>query len=152
MALSYGRTQEQYDNLQKLINGFKALPSDYVLLDMELFALNRAEAQNATPANPCTSLMCVVGHGPSFGIPFIKEDDCCWLTYAWRVFGMRNSFEYNLAVDSRRKVFFCGAWDFCFSYRWSNSINETIARLELAQRGEIPSEWDHNGAFVEVVQ
>ena len=130
MTPSYGRTQEQHDNVQKLIDGLKALPNDYGLLEMKLFAKNDSWAKRATPKHPCKTCMCVVGHGPSLGIPFIPEDYDCWGKYSERAFGFAGEdFE----------------WDFCFGVKWPDDINEAIARLEMAQRGEIPDllDWDY---------
>ena len=134
MRPSYGRTQEQHNNTQKLIDGLKALPDDYELLNMEQFAENYAWAKNATPENPCGTCMCVVGHGPSLGIPFIDEDEWSWPRYSRRAFG------FTLKNNS--------AWRFCFSSAWCNDIDEAIARLEIAQRGEIPDTWDYDNIFI----
>ena len=55
MTPSYGRTQEQHDNVQKLIDGLKALPSNYEFFDMMIFAEDESWAKYATPEHPCQS-------------------------------------------------------------------------------------------------
>ena len=131
MTPSYGRTQEQHDNLQKLINGLKALPDDYGLLNMYRFASYDTAAKNATPEHPCRTSMCIAGHGPSLGIPFIDVDNGRWTPYSKRAFGFIN----------------CVHWDFCFSAHWPDDMNQAIARLEMAQRGDIPKPWDFDDIY-----
>ena len=138
MMPSYGRTQEQHDNLQKLIDGLKSKPDNYGLLNMSRFAEDDRLAKTATPEHPCGTSMCVVGHGPSFGIPFIYEDLNDWMEYSLRAFG------------------FVGLkWNFCFNSLWSmycsSDINEAIARLEMAQRGDIPNWWNYDDTFTETI-
>ena len=123
MTPSYGRSQEQHDNTQKLIDGLKAKPDDYDLLVMESFGADDIAAKHATPEHPCRTAMCVAGHGPSLGIPFTAADNNSWVNYTIRAFGfMGGTYE----------------WSFCFSPVWSDDMNQAVARLELAQRGEIP--------------
>ena len=136
MTPSYGRTQEQHDNLQKLIDGLKAKPKHYAFFDMGQYARDDIGARRATPEHPCQTYMCVVGHGPSLGIPFTDEDINSWCQYSERAFG----FEF-----ASKK------WLFCFASLWSmycsSDINEAIARLEMAQRGEIPDDWDYDDIY-----
>ena len=132
MKPSYGRTQEQHDNVQKLIDGLKALPNDYDFFDMEQFAENDGEAIHATPEHPCQSCMCIIGHGPSFGIPLIYGDWGNWRNYSRRAFGFSHIGIY---------------WRFCFNGNWPNDINQAIIRLEMAQRGEIPDEWNFGDIY-----
>ena len=132
MKPSYGRTQEQHDNMQKLIDGLRALPDDYDFFDMAQFAENSGLAKTATPQHPCQSCMCIIGHGPSFGIPLIYGDYNSWMIYSWRAFG----FEED---DNN--------WKFCFHGDWPNDINQAIIRLEMAQRGEIPDGWDYDDIY-----
>ena len=137
MIPSYGRTQEQHDNVQKLIDGLKALPDDYRKLHMKSFAENNSWAKNATPENPCGTCMCIIGHGPSLGIPFINKDKNDWNRYSTRAFGF--------CVGYRK-------WSFCFSPYWPNNIKQAIARLEMAQRGDIPNYWNYECTFTETEQ
>ena len=136
MTPSYGRTQKQHDNLQKLIDGLKALPDDYSLLDMNRFAINDGEAIRATPIHPCGTSMCIVGHGPSFGIPFTDEDGNDWVYYSKRAFGF--------SACTRK-------WEFCFDPLWPSDVNQAIIRLEMAQREEIPVLWDFDDKFPEIL-
>ena len=133
MTPSYGRTQEQHDNTQKLINGLKALPDDYGLLDMREFAESYGSAKNATPEHPCGTSMCIIGHGPSLGIPFINEDNCSWPRYSRRAFGFTRKTK--------------SGWSFCFSSYWPNDMNQAIIRLEMAQHGKIPDSWYHDDIY-----
>ena len=139
MKPSYGRTQEQHDNVQKLIDGLKALPNNYRLFDMKRFAEDYKIAKNATPEHPCGTCMCIVGHGPSLGVPFIDRDMNIWGIYSERAFGFGDEGDI---------------WDFCFGSSWPNDIKQAIARLEMAQRGEIPDllDWDYNDRFTETEQ
>ena len=132
MTPSYGRTKEQHDNTQLLIDGFKALPDDYNLLVMKYFAINNAWAKNATPEHPCKTTMCIIGHGPSFGIPHTNEDRNSWEQYSFRAFG----FEFGSK-----------GWSFCFSSNWPNDMNQAIIRLEMMQRGEVPDVWDYDDVY-----
>ena len=132
MKPSYGRSYAQFNNTQKLIDGLKALPGNYEFFDMKRFADDNIAAKHATPEHPCQSCMCIIGHGPSLGIPFIDLDRNDWLGYSIRAFGFKND---------------AYAWIFCFSANWHDSIGQAIARLEMAQRGEIPSSFNFTDIY-----
>lgn len=136
------RTQLQKDNLQKLIDGWTNSP---LSLYMDQFASDTEEATKATPEHPCSTDCCLVGSGPSYGIPVAAgdiisggTDFLChldWINYAKRVFGFTDVYATR------------GNWEFCFGSDWDNSIPEAIARLELAQADKIPEDWDYYDTF-----
>ena len=138
------RTPQQDSNLDKLIAGLERLPADYGNLYMEAFAIDPLDAAQSTPEHPCGAPACIIGHGPSLGIPlaetFMSEGmmgvEVDWDGYSEEAFG------YDDPHDGE------GDWSFCFGSNWPDDIPEAIARLKLARDHNIPDEWDYDDRFV----
>ena len=86
------RTEEQNNNLRKLSKYLKSLPKDYENFGMkdfynigDKFRSNLIQDKdNIIPIEPCNTVACAVGHGPSAGIKEIVGED--WVDYLERVF------------------------------------------------------------------
>jgi len=120
------RKAARHANLRKLVD---FLEFHHPKLRMEVYAEKEHEAVLGTPQNPCNSPACLVGFGPSAGIPLIAEEIrshnvILWFDYAQRVF-VGNS----------------PAFSFLFACGWPNSIAEGVARIELFLADKIPDKW-----------
>lgn len=126
-------------NIQILIDGLKKLPVDYKGLWMSDFAEDYEAAAMSTPETGCLTAACIVGHGPSFGLPRNQDS---WTEYAYETFfenhPKRNEV-HTTDFDLQRE--YNRVWEFMFGGEWPNSIPEAIARLELAIAEQIPPTW-----------
>lgn len=127
-------TEIQKSNLNKILEGMRSLPAGYENLDMSTFedgddeTLDTSIGKKGNISNGCETCACIVGHGPTFGVPMIPSDFTRlgdWENYSERVFG--------LPVGN-------GRWKFLFSDKWSDSIDECIARLEIFIEGRFEKE------------
>jgi hypothetical protein len=110
------------ENLKKLRDFWLDAPDH--LLAMRDYAYDPNEASLATSEHPCGSCMCLIGSGPSAGIPIGKRQG--WASYSVESFG----FEY----DTRE-------YQFLFDPSWPDNRGQAIARLNLAINNEIPKVW-----------
>lgn len=131
------RTRQQIKNTQKLIEYLEGLPEDYKNFEMSYYCEDDMEdiaLKEDKDNKGCGTSACVVGHGPSAGI---KVDDkfmttnmdgdiilVDWQSYSIEAFGFED-----------------GDWNFCFSPEWSNSVEEAVTRLKIANKGKTPDEF-----------
>ena len=127
------------NNLRKLVKFLQALPEDYEGLCMGIYAEDETDAAHATPEHPCGTPACLVGHGPSAGIPLLeseydREGMPKWGCYVDRVFVYENDWY---------------AFSFMFAEDWPNSIAEGVARIEMVLNHSVPTGWTFNDRFAE---
>ena len=125
----------QRENLKKLVRFLEALPEDYDRLRMYQWAYNNYGAAHATPEHPCGTPACLVGHGPSAGIPFLPDEfgalgHPIWRRYARRAFASEQD-----------------GLTFMIGNSWPNSISEGLARIKLMLAGRIPDGWEYSDRF-----
>ena len=128
-------SNQQRENLKKLVRFLEALPEDYDGVRMDRWAEDGMEAANATPEHPCGTPACLAGHGPGAGIPFISSEfgrfgSPLWERYTRRVF----------AREQDRRAFMMGVY-------WPDSIPEGIARIKLVLADKVPADWDYSDRF-----
>ena len=125
----------QRRNLTKLVRFLEALPEDYENLLMNQWATDTDEAVHAAPDHPCGTPACLIGHGPSAGVPFLPDElglggFPTWQSYASRAF----------ASEQDGLIFITGGY-------WPDSIQEGIARIKLVLADKVPADWDYSDRF-----
>ena len=133
--LDYTLSDVQRANLTTL-RDYLANPPHAVELWMQYWAWDERRAQCATPAHPCGTPACVVGHGPAAGIPMLPEDLGSFYHYSCRAF---------IALHH------LGARFFAFGTSWPDSIPEAVARLTMVLDGTVPAEWDYDDRYAKTV-
>ena len=128
-------SSKQRRNLNKLVSFLEALPEDYGGLRMNRWADNNRDAAHAAPEHPCGTPACLIGHGPSAGVPLLPSEFGrfefpIWQSYASRAF----------ASEQDGLSFMIGGF-------WPNSIPESIARIKLVLAGKIPNSWTYSDRF-----
>lgn len=81
----------------------------------------------------CGTSACLAGHGPLAGIPWKLSAD--WSGYIYRSFGIVSCSNY---------------FDFLFSAKWSDDIQEAIARLTMFIEGfdpKVKGDWDYSDTY-----
>lgn len=150
------RTKEQVENVNRLIAGLASLPVNYKKFHMSFFTDNVSDSfiveNNGSLDDPdhCGTTACIVGHGPSFGVTILKQhlrpsNRIDWALYSEESFGFydHNGWQNNLSPE------LFNDWTFCFGEDWPDSIPEAIARLKVANEGNIPAEWDYDLRYTE---
>ena len=133
----YNYSTVNKENLQKLHDFCPKM----VNLGMGGFAEDDIDAVTATPEHPCETAACVVGNGPSAGVPvqpeFIRKTNVrvYWFGYSQENF---ISGTYN------------PLWQFAFSARWNDCPKEAQARLKLVLDEQVPEKWTHADRFASV--
>ena len=120
-------------NLQKLHDFCPKI----VDLEMGKFAIDEIEAANATPEHPCGAPACLIGNGPSAGVPVhvnfvLTFGDVNWYGYS----------EYNFIDNSESSL-----WIFAFDGEWPNCTKEAQARLKLVLDEQVPEKWSYFDRF-----
>lgn len=149
-------TSMNRENIAKLIAGLKALPDGYLDFEMksyvrvtsgsDKYSASKRLAVAKGYSSACGTSACIVGHGPRFGIPMselnIKQSgrvSIDWKNYSMESFGINDLASINRDGNTE--------WEFCFSHRWPNSIEQAVIRLELFLNDRVPHEWDHRSRF-----
>lgn len=113
-------TDFQRDNLIKLRDYLAALPEDYKNFCMSEFALDNNDP-SVIKEGDCNTPACMVGHGPSAGIPIDPK---------WVDVEPGGSVYINWTAYSWHNFTVCGdAWDFLFSEKWPDDIAHGVARI-----------------------
>ena len=102
-----------------------------IKLDMKQYAVDKTAAMNASPEHPCQTSCCLVGYGPSAGIPMTDYEVSLgdFPNYLDRVFSVSNDMG---DID----------FEFVFGERWSTDIDHAIKRLDyVIENNDYPDDW-----------
>lgn len=131
--MNYAEQNDEHyrnENLKKLIAGLKALPDDYDSFNMYSYQRHAYTDDYVTKKDiyhGCGTFACILGHGPTFGIPPQREES--WHSYGYRILAL--SFD---DLDDRL------IFDWCFSQYWPNDISQGIVRLTMLLNGKYDTE------------
>lgn len=144
IKLKSGRvvTEEHIGNLKLLMTGLrKMIEDDRPLRMFEFVSGNYRDehtAVRATPEHPCNTPACVIGNGPSFGIPlknrhfhpvkksFDGHPSVLWHCYTSDSFGL-------IPADDE--------FQFMFGPDWSDSRSQALSRIMMFLDNGLPVYW-----------
>ena len=100
-----------------------------VKLNMAHFHTIKNKAVETLPTTLCKSSVCLVGFAAFKGIGETEK---------YKIGDKFNYFLYSAENLVSSGAIRCDAtiWDFLFSLKWGNSLDEALARLELVIRGD----------------
>ena len=138
--MKYDYSKVNFENIQKLhdfVPKIKNLAMDNYT-EGTMFDLATAQS---SPEHPCGTAACLIGNGPSAGIPVNDKhfdhtlgDGVDWYEYSTECFIGEDDYEIRL-------------WVFAFDVRWTDCKEEAQARLKLILDKEVPIEWAYDELF-----
>ena len=131
--------EEHRENLKLLVKGIDDGIIQESTLDMKNYAKDGNLAVVATPDHPCKTLMCLIGHGPSCGVP-LNEHEIDSVSISWHKYSIRA---------------FCedvSAWYFMFADSWPNDVKEARERIMMVIENRMPEyySWTYSDRFADV--